>query len=260
MIPSDLFSPKSRRFIGRFFLFNLLALCCWQVEAQSKLTLKQDDHIALIGGTLPERFQHTGYLETYIVARNPKLDLVFRNLAVSGDEITVRHRSENFGTPDDWLTRVGADVIFAFFGFNESFKGPEGLEKFKTDLDTWIKETKAKNYSGKGSPRIILFSPIANERHQDPNFPDPRKNNENILLYTAAMGEVAARDGVPFVNLFEPSQKLFSEAAAKKQSLTINGLHLSERGDELIAGVIFQELFNEPAPSGNFAKLRAAIN
>src|SRR5437588_405993 len=80
------------------------------------------------GGTLPERFQHTGYLETYIVARNPKLDLVFRNLAVSGDEIAMRHRSENFGTPDDWLTRVGADVIFAFFGFNESFKGPEGLE------------------------------------------------------------------------------------------------------------------------------------
>src|SRR3954471_5707830 len=260
MTPSHLFSPKSRGFIGRFILFNLLALCCWRVEAQPRLVLKQDDHIALIGGTLPERFQHTGYLETYLVARNPKLNLVVRNLAVSGDEITWRHRSENFGTPDDWLTRVGANVIFAFFGFNESFKGPEGLEKFKTDLETWIKETKEKNYSGKGAPRILLFSPIANERHQDPNFPDPRKNNENILLYTSAMAEVAARNQVPFVNLFEPSQKLYSEAAAKKQSLTINGLHFSERGDELIAGVIFKELFNEPAPSGDFRKLRAAIN
>lgn len=260
MIPSASLLSKSRRLVGRFIFFHLFAMCCWQVDAQTKLTLQQDDHIALIGGTLPERFQHTGYLETYLVARNPKLNLVVRNLAVSGDEITWRHRSENFGTPDEWLTRAGADVIFAFFGFNESFKGPEGLEKFKGDLENWIKETKGKNYSGKGAPRIVLFSPIANERHQDPNFPDPRKNNENILLYTAAMGEVAARNQVPFVNLFEPSQKLFSEAAAKKQSLTINGLHLSERGDELIAGVIFKDLFNEPAPSGNFAKLRAAIN
>jgi azurin len=260
MIPSELFSPKSRRFFGRFVFLSVLLCSAWSAQAQPKLVLKQDDHIALVGGTLPERFQHTGYLETYLVARNPKLNLVVRNLAVSGDEITWRHRSENFGTPDDWLTRVGADVILAFWGFNESFKGPEGLEKFKADLDKWIKDTQGKNYSDKGAPRIVLFSPIANERHMDPNFSDPRKNNENILLYTAAIAEVAAKNQVPFVNLFEPSQKLYSEAAAKKQSLTINGLHLGERGDELIAGVIFKELFNEPAPSGNFAKLRAAIN
>src|SRR3954470_17297897 len=148
MIPSNLFSPKSRRFIGRFFLFNLLALCCWRAEAQTKLVLHQDDHIALIGGTLPERFQHTGYLETYLVARNPKLNLVVRNLAVSGDEVVERHRSANFGSPDDWLGRVGADVIFAFFGFNESFKGPEGLEQFKRDLEKWVTDTKGHNYSG----------------------------------------------------------------------------------------------------------------
>src|SRR5947207_11583970 len=148
MIPSELFSPKSRRFFGHFVFLTVLALSVCNARAQAKLVLKQDDHIALIGGTLPERFQHTGYFETYMVARNPKLNLVVRNLAVSGDEITWRHRSENFGTPDDWLTRVGADVIFAFFGFNESFKGPEGLEKFKADLDKWIKDTKEKNYSG----------------------------------------------------------------------------------------------------------------
>jgi hypothetical protein len=55
----------------------------------------------------------------------------FRNLAVAGDEINWRHRSENFGTPDDWLTRTKADVVFAFFGFNESFKGEAGLAAFK---------------------------------------------------------------------------------------------------------------------------------
>jgi glucose/arabinose dehydrogenase/azurin len=259
MIFSAYLSAAPRRFLG--WVFVLIALAATGVaQAQPKLVLKQDDHIALIGGTLPERFQHSGYLETYIVARNPKLNLVFRNLALSGDEVVTRHRSENFGTPDDWLTRVGADVIFAFFGFNESFHGPEGLEKFKGDLDKFLKETKEKNYSGKGAPRVVLFSSIANEKHQDPNFPDPRRNNANIEIYTAAMAEVAARTGTPFVDLFAPSLKLFSEAAAKKQSLTVDGLMLSPRGDELLAGVIFNALFNEPAPSGNFDKLRAAIN
>ena len=36
-----------------------------------------------------------------------------------------------------------ADVIFAFFGYNESFAGEGGLPKFKIDLDDWIKHTLA---------------------------------------------------------------------------------------------------------------------
>ena len=43
-------------------------------------------------------------------------------------------------------------MIFAFFGFNESFKGEAGLPQFKTDLEKFIKETQAaKNYSGHGA-------------------------------------------------------------------------------------------------------------
>lgn len=256
MTPSK-FVIAGRRLTG--FLSLLIAFLCVSSHAQPKLVLQKDDHIALIGGTLPERFQHTGFLETYMVARHPGLNLVFRNLAVSGDEVVTRHRSENFGSPDTWLGHVDADVIFAFFGFNESFKGLEGLEQFKADLDKWIKDTKGKTY-GKSAARIVLFSPIANERHQDPNFPDPRANNNNIQVYAAAMSAIAQQNQVPFVNLFDPSQKLFSEAAARKESLTINGVHLSERGDELIAKAIFKDLFNEPEPTGDFRKLRAAIN
>ena len=84
------------------------------------LELKPGDHIAIIGNTLPDRMQHSGYLETLIHAKYPDHDLVVRNLAAAGDEVVTRHRSENFGTPDDWLKRTQADVILAFFGFNES--------------------------------------------------------------------------------------------------------------------------------------------
>ncbi|HVY72074.1 MAG TPA: dehydrogenase, partial [Verrucomicrobiae bacterium] len=161
-----------------------------------KLELKPGDHIALIGSVAPDRFQHSGWLETLIHARYPQHNLVVRDLAAPGDEVVTRHRSENFGTPDDWLKRVQADVIFAFFGSAESVKGREGVAKYKADLEKWIKDTQAKDYSGKGAPRIVLFSPVAQERHQDPNYPDPSAANERLREYTAATAEVAKANGV----------------------------------------------------------------
>ncbi|HEV7924017.1 MAG TPA: GDSL-type esterase/lipase family protein, partial [Verrucomicrobiae bacterium] len=217
--------------------------------------LKSGDHVAIIGSTMADRFQHSGWLETYLYTKYPDLDLAFRDLAVPADEVVTRVRPENFGTPDEWLTKVQADVIFAFFGFNESFQGKAGLPKFKTDLDAFLKTTMTKNYSGKGSPRIVLFSPIANERTQDPNFPDPKANNVNIRLYAEAMAEVARDNGVPFVDLFGPSQQMFAAAAKRGQSLTINGLHLSEEGDKLLAQAIMKSF-----PGGQSLSLKAEVN
>lgn len=224
------------------------------------LKLNKNDHVAIIGNTLADRMQHEGNLEALIHAAFPQHDLVVRNLAVAGDEVAFRHRSENFGTPDEWLGKVKAGVIFAFFGFNESFKGQEGLAKFRDDLGRFLKEMAKKNYSGRGSPHVVLFSPIANERHQDPDFPDPKKNNDNIRLYAAAMADVAEANGVQFVDLFGPSQELFAQAASQKKSLTINGLHLSPEGDRLIAPVIFRAVFGQDAPKGGLQKLRLAVN
>jgi glucose/arabinose dehydrogenase/azurin len=228
--------------------------------------LKPGDHVAIIGSTMADRFQHSGWLETYLYDRYPDCDLVFRNLAVPADEVALRLRPADFGSPDDWLTKVQADVIFAFFGFNESFKGKAGLDKFKSDLDSFLKSTLEKNYSGKGHPRVVLFSSIANERTQDPNFPDPTANNANIALYAAAMAQVARDNGVPFVDLLAPSQQMFAAAAKRKQSLTINGLHLTEEGDKLLAHTIVQAFSggqtfapNTDVKARDDDKLRAAV-
>src|SRR5207249_1974065 len=67
-----------------------------------RLELRTGDRVCLVGNTLPERMQHDGWLEAYLHSRFPKHDLVFRNLGFSGDELTVRLRSANFGAPDHW--------------------------------------------------------------------------------------------------------------------------------------------------------------
>ena len=110
---------------------------------QQTFALQPKDHISIIGNTLAERMQYDGWLETMLQARFPKHELVVRNLGFSGDEIDTRLRSKNFGTPDEWLsglanpiggyednrfagTNTKADVVFAFFGYNESYAGRGG--------------------------------------------------------------------------------------------------------------------------------------
>jgi glucose/arabinose dehydrogenase/lysophospholipase L1-like esterase/plastocyanin len=230
-------------------------------KAADRLQLKPGDHICIVGNTLADRMQHSGWLESLLYARFPEHKLVFRNLGFSGDELTVRLRSEGFGSPDDWLKKEQADVIFAFFGYNESFKGVDGLPQFRKDLDEFIKSTLGKNYSGKGAPRLVLFSPIAAESHPDPNFRKAAELNGNLQLYTLAMGEIAKANGVPFVDLMEPSQQAYARAASP---LTINGVHLTDEGYRVLAPAMFEELLGEAPPrgvdAGSLAPLRQAVN
>ena len=77
-----------------------------RAEEAPLLKLEKGEHICIIGNTLADRLQHTGWLETYLYARNPDKELVIRNLGYAADEIdyTRRLRSKSFGTPDEWLS------------------------------------------------------------------------------------------------------------------------------------------------------------
>src|SRR5688572_25815498 len=92
-----------------------------------EIAMQVGDRICIIGNTTAERMQHDGWLETMLHQRFPKEKLVIRNLGFSGDELTLRLRSMDFGSQDEWLTRCKADAVWAFFGFNESFQGAAGL-------------------------------------------------------------------------------------------------------------------------------------
>jgi putative heme-binding domain-containing protein len=234
-----------------------------RVSAEDSPTLKiqKGDHVVLIGNTLADRMQHNGWLETLLQNRFPQHELVIRDLGFSGDELTTRPRSLNFGSPDHWLSFTKADVIFAFFGYNESFAGSAGLDKFKKDLDDFMKHTLGQKYDGKSAPRLVLFSPIAHENLHDRNLPDGTENNKRLELYTAAMGEVARANNVLFIDLFRPSREMYVKAA---KPLTINGIHLTEEGNQRLAQVIDKALFpngadhHRPDPA-KLDKLRRAV-
>ena len=212
-----------------------LMICVQSVSAE--LTLNKGDHIAFIGNALPDRMQHDGFLETYLQNAHADKELVIRNLGFTGDTVTNRPRNKNFMSADDYLTHVKADVIFCFFGYNESYAND--TLAFKKDLNKFIRSTKTKHYNGESAPRIVLISPIAHEDLETHSLPDGSENNRRLDAYTDAMARVAELKDVTFVDLFNTSMELYEE---HDEPLTINGIHLNPLGNELIAKVIMDEL------------------
>lgn len=243
----------------RFVLSMLLFFTVSSGLVAQELELPQDAHISVIGNTTADRLQHHGWLETYIHALHPDLHLTFRNLAMPGDELTVRPREANFGDANQWLTKNETDVVFAFFGYNESFQGMKGLDRFRSDLAATIADMKAQKYNGHSSPQIVMFSPIAHENLKSRHLPDGSENNARLHAYTQAMKDVCEREQVFFVNLFDATQDLYSNA---ESPLTMNGIHLLEQGNKALASVATAQLFGQARPSRNdqsIEKLRQAV-
>ena len=242
-------------------LRSLVLILCVMITVPAsavELKLNKGDHVVLIGNTLAERFQYFGYFESLLHKEFTDLDLVVRNQGYCGDEVRFRPRSLDFGTPESHLTAAKADVILAFFGFNESFKGQAGLNEYRQELQTFIDDTRAQKYNGQSAPVIVLLSPIAVEDLGTRDLPDGSKANPNIKLYTQVMMEVADSNDVPFVDLFNLSEQLYEAA---DEPFTFNGIHFSRSGYKRFAGPLMHALFGSKISwNDDLEALRAEVN
>ncbi len=237
--------------------FTFLAWTAALRGADGGLDLRKGDRIAILGSAVADRMQHDAWFESLVVGAHPGLDLTVRTLASPGDEVVPRLRTETGATRDEWLARLRISVVVAFYGFNESFAGPEGLPQFKQDLRAFIASIRAP-HGGAEATRLVLVSPTAAEDLHDANLAAAGPLNANLAAYAAAMAEVARAEGVPFVDLFAASQRAY---AAAPHPLTFNGIHLTADGDEALAPALFQGIFKAepPPPSAALEPLRAAV-
>jgi putative heme-binding domain-containing protein len=232
----------------------------------SKLPLEflDGERIALVGNSTAERMNLFGHFETLLHQRFPDKKLVVRNFGRPADEVANRQRANDYTKLDDPVAAFGADTYVLFFGFNESFAGPSGVAKFQGDYERLIDEL-TKKYprdDTKAPPRFVIVSPIAVEATGDPHMPDAEAQNRDLALYAEACKAVAAKRHIAYADLFLPTGEAF--AAAPGLQYTINGCHVNEAGDRLVAERLDQAFFGgpvaKPLPSDAFAKLRAAVN
>lgn len=208
-----------------FIAFSILIILSSCKHSAVKFDPPQNAHIAFIGNTFADRMQYYGYFEAALYDNFPGRNLVIRNMGWSGDEPYLQPRPLNFGSTGEHLAAQKADIIFACYGMNESFKGPDSLQAFKTSLDKYCKELLSHKYNDSTPPQVILVSPIA---HEDigGHYPGPGEHNKNLELYTGAMKEVADQNKIGFIDLFHPSY----ERMQKNDHITINGIHLNSEG------------------------------
>ncbi|MDC3335608.1 GDSL-type esterase/lipase family protein [Opitutales bacterium] len=221
-------------------------------------TFQKGDTVAILGNGLADRMQHDAWMETVLQSALKGHNVSFRNMSLSGDRPNKYPRSKGFIPMDKYLQHVKADVIFAMFGFNESFDGPNNADNHKKLLVDFVGKLRSYQPNGKNFPRIVLFSPIAFQNLKDRNLPNGRAHNRNLAAYTKATENAAKEAGVQFIDLFNPTLKLFEQS---KVPLTINGAHLNAEGNRLLAEIIAKAMLGKDIPANDgLLKIKEAIH
>ena len=229
-----------------FILIFSLALSSYAYE------FKKDEKIVLLGGAFAECLMDSAVLEYQIQKNNPGKNIQVRNMSWSGDTVypqkflpdsalrggpqkrywkdpkfNTSDRPYNFGSLVDHLKSQKADTYFLFFGMTESFDGLDKLDTFKKNYSAYIQTLRTINPSS----RVVLFSPISQEKIND-FYPEVEERNKVIAKYVEAVKEVAQKEKVTFVNLFE---------VENGKKLTQNGILPTVKGmDEIISKAVSQ--------------------
>ncbi|WP_312695788.1 PVC-type heme-binding CxxCH protein [Sphingobacterium mizutaii] len=254
----------------QFILFSLILVLssCTHKPTMEPVKIQKDSRIVLIGNNLGSRMMEYGDFDTELQTRFPDYNLFIRNICSPGNTPGFRpHPSRNspwafpgaekfnpefdintgseghFPTEDEWLIELKPDVILGFFGYNESFRGPEGIEDFKGEIAAFIDHTNSQDYNGGKGTTLVLISPIAFEDLTDTyDLPDGKEFNKNIQLYADAMEQVAKDKKVPFLDIFDISQKWYDQSS---DYLTIDGSQLSEKAYGIFADYLVTSIFGK---------------
>jgi lysophospholipase L1-like esterase len=196
-------------------------------DAADAFTLRDGGRVVLVGNTLIEREQRSGYWEAALTRRYPDRNVLFRNLGWSGDTVFGDARA-GFGTTADGFRHLKEHVlalkptvILVGYGSNEAFEGPDGLPRFVQGLNTLL------DAFAPAGARIVLLSPPRQEDLGRP-LPDPAEHNKNLRFYRNALRDVAEKRGLGFVDLYDllPDRG----KARPPEPLTDNGIHLTPWG------------------------------
>jgi mono/diheme cytochrome c family protein/glucose/arabinose dehydrogenase len=269
--------------------FSAIGLVLTAQTHAAELSIQPNSRIVLVGNGLGSRMMEYGHFETGLHQRYPTHKLFIRNMCDEGNTPGYRPHSarpspwaypgaENFRTlaqskdrwagtgpqgsyqsPDEWLHQLKPDIIIAFFGFNESFDGPEELPRFKSELEGFVNHSLSQSYNGQSPAQLALVSPIAFQNLSALyNTPDGVSENANLALYTQAMQEVATRHDLHFVDLFSPTLALFKQS---DKPLTRDGALLTDEGYAVISPLLTDGLFGKQKPVSNipYTKLREAV-
>lgn len=236
------------------FLFALSAARAVAFE------FKDGDCVVLLGGTLIEREQKFGCLETQLALALGAKKISVRNLGWSGDTVFGTARSY-FGPPAEGLERLAKHlemlkptVLISSYGADLAFEGTDKIPTFIAGYGSLLDLARAKC----PGLRIIIIAPPPLE-NLGPPLPDLTRANASLATVRDALGDFAVKQNALFVDGFEMMGGARQQRPA--QPLTDNGLHYGEAGYKLWASSLIGRLGLESrdVASAESASLRQAV-
>ena len=212
------------------------------LAAEAEFQLRSGDRVTLLGDGFIERLQQSGYLETVLTSRLPQLNVTFRNLGWSGDNVWGEARAV-FGAQPQGFERLLSDlkltdptVIVIAYGTNEAYGGEARLPAFEQGLVQLLDKLAATQ------ARLVLLSPLERE-NVGPPLPDPAAYNAQVKQYGAAIQRIAQQRGLPYIELNPLAERDDQyRPATAAQRLTEDSLTLTEYGNWLAANRIASAL------------------
>lgn len=215
-----------RLLTGIIALFSGLA----SLKAAPTFEFQDHDRVILLGGTLVEREQKYGFLESALtLAAGESKHVSFRNLGWSGDTV-FGHARSYFGPPKEGLERLSRHVeqikptvLIACYGADLPFEGLIKMPEFISGYREMLDLVRAKS----PKVRVIIIAPPPLENLGAP-LPDLTAANKKMEAVRNALKEFAGKQAATFVDSYE----LMGGASKQRPEhpLTDNGIHYGEAG------------------------------
>lgn len=205
------------------------------MEAQSLFRLQNGDRVVFVGNALFENDLEYGYLEYLLTTRWPNVDVTFRNIGWSGDNVWGEARNY-FSTPPtpyelliENLTNARPTHVFVGYGGVEAQEGDAGVGRFTEGL------TKLLDKIDELGAKAILLSPTPilsgdSEANLD-------KRNTQLMQYGSLIAAIAQKRDKAYIDIFTPIKQV-----SQREPITDNGVHLNQSGYYHLAGIIEKSL------------------
>lgn len=231
-------------------LISVFCRPCWRLlllagvlltGGRAELALQRDDTLLFYGNAMVERLLEHGEMEALLQLGQAGKNLKVRSVAWTGDEVGHQLRPDGYAEHlKGLLAQWPANVVVVGYGMNESFGGAAGLNEFRAQLETCLREITRRHPAAK----LVLLSPIAVEPR---SAPDADARNRDLAAYVAVLAEAARARQALWVDLFAASQE---EYRTSPGPLTQYGLHLNAEGCRRMGRVVAKALVGRAALAG----------
>ena len=210
-------------------------------DARPGLEFHSSEQIVLLGGTLIEREQKFGFLETELTLAAGESQFSVRNLGWSGDTVFGDARSY-FGPRAEGFERLGKhlqtlkpSLVIACYGADMAFEDAAKIPGFIAGYSALLDLARAKS----PGVRFIIIAPPPLE-NLGPPLPDYTQANGRLSSVRDALKDFAAKQSAFFVDGFAFMGGGKNERPA--HPLTDNGIHYGEEGYRLWGAKVVESM------------------